>query len=157
VPKLIQALGFCPIRDIFLIDHKSIKNWRNLKKTFTRGAGQQEYNKKVWLDQNCECQIFYQNWCPTGQVSSMVEWTWRFGPEPLVKNLTPQFLIHVPFLLHSWIDLAVLLLLVNFFFDFPNFWLTYRHFKKDPKNGFQINPWIDLGLASPNKNSKLIF
>ena len=30
-------------------------------------------------------------------------------------------------------------------------------FKKDPKMGFQIDPWIDLGLASPNKNSKLIF
>ncbi len=87
----------------------------------------------------------------------LLEWTWRFGTEPLVKNLTPQFSIHVPFLLRFWIDLAVLLLLVNFFFGFPNFWLTYRHFKKDQKMGFQINPWIDLGLALPNKNTKLIF
>ncbi len=43
------------------------------------------------------------------------------------------------------------------FFGFSNFWLTYRHFKKDPNLGFQIDPWINLGLASANKNSNLIF
>ena len=41
--------------------------------------------------------------------------------EPLVRNLTPQFLIHVLFLLHFWIDLAVLLLLETFFLISPIF------------------------------------
>jgi hypothetical protein len=50
---------------------KSKKNWRGVSRTV---RSIQKCNKKGTLDENFECQIFYQNFFPTSQVTSTEIW-----------------------------------------------------------------------------------
>ncbi len=46
------------------------KKWRGVSRTL---RSTQKCDKKGTLDQNCECQIFYQNFFPTRQVTSRLQ------------------------------------------------------------------------------------
>jgi hypothetical protein len=61
---------------------KSKTNWRGVNRTVRYI---QKCNKKGTSDQNCECQIFFQNFRPTSQVTSMYLCT-EFSPNSYAKD-----------------------------------------------------------------------